>query len=354
MLREQVYEIKLVLMLAPRIPTEFKTTYIADLRAKLNPMAQLPSFEEVPAPRKPDAEGLLKLTTLDMSLLDCKFRLKLLGLDNVFKLPALLRGHQFTSLTVEATLFAGFTKIHDYFKEDNLQWNEVSLCNDPRWSSWQSSQGMYSQLPRGTRIGFEVFGHDMSDHPKHLLAYVVQPLVDEFGRMLTGQRSLRLWPHAPKEDKHKKPKPDPTFLFKQTTRENLMKSSTGTSVLTVQFESFVLPVTAPYIYGGADTEPDRETQQDLQIHDLHLLKKEQHERYDFIKTHADPLHEIKKSDRVLIWQYRHHLVSSPGMLAKLFQSVNFTKPSHVLEAHRLLEEWTFPDADRAMELLDCK
>jgi len=68
---------------------------------------------------------------------------------------------------------------------------------------------------------------------------------------------------------------------------------------------------------------------------------------------ADPLYELTRADKELLWLCRTHLIFFPTALPKFLASVDWSQPGLVAEAHRLLAVWAPPvEAVHALGLLD--
>lgn len=68
----------------------------------------------------------------------------------------------------------------------------------------------------------------------------------------------------------------------------------------------------------------------------------------------DSLYELTEGDKFVIWSYRDTLRQRPNALSKVLQSVEWTNPTAVCEAYRLLKDFTPLDPLYALELLDVR
>jgi phosphatidylinositol-4,5-bisphosphate 3-kinase len=343
-LREQRKEILLVLGYMPNLDPMPSNPYLADYVAKFNDDAPAPqSFAEVKA--ADPKQDPLERDSICMSTVRCPVRVRVVGLDNVKKLPKY--DEHVGSIWVECYLFMGF----DVVEESKFTTEERAHCLSPRWREWHStSTYTYADLPRAVRVGFQVWGKtDEKDSKPVRLGFVVQNLVNELGVLLTGQHSFGLWGIEDHEGGHgKKEKEDPYFIFKQTTRANIRTKRA--CIITVDFDEFPDKVVAPYIYADDGCgEDDVSTRPSLE-HASGADKK----LYDFV-VKFDPLSTMEKPYKDVVWKYRHTLMARfPHLLSKFFQSTDFLKPACVQEAHRILREWSFPQPLKALEFMDCK
>jgi hypothetical protein len=119
------------------------------------------------------------------------------------------------------------------------QTSKVDLAHSPRFMQWLGGAGhdvLLSALPRETKIAFLLYGRP-KDAAKAtadklplntLLGWVVQPLLNERGVLLSGAKTLRLWGVAAGEKDHghghkRIPYDEPDFIFRATTREENCK-----------------------------------------------------------------------------------------------------------------------------------
>ena len=70
--------------------------------------------------------------------------------------------------------------------------------------------------------------------------------------------------------------------------------------------------------------------------------------------HSDPLAELTKEDRRLLWDLRHLCKTKPEALPKVLLSADWTDAESTREAHRMLEVWVKPTPKQALDLLDAQ
>lgn len=261
------------------------------------------------------------------------FRVKVCGVDAIDEraLPR-LSDEKVVTLSLSTTLFHGSTNL-----DQPQELATVPFCVDPRWDKWclNGSQILpLNNIPRESRVGFILKGQTAEGATVEL-GWVVQQLIDEKGLLITGTRHLRLWEFPAKDrGKHaKKEKEDPEFLYRQSTRPNLV--SKHAAVLTVKFDEFARPVVAPWVEPfakpneavvGKEIDPkSAERKKDMQV-----LKS--------LET-ADCLHALTADEKRMLWQMRHSLVQYPTLLPKFLQTVQWGLIDHKREAHRLLKQW---------------
>merc|ERR1712130_241386 len=77
------------------------------------------------------------------------------------------------------------------------------------------------------------------------LGWVVQQLVDRYGKLATGEIDLKLWAFPGiKKDKHKVRELDMDFIFRATNRD-CQKKTKKCVVLKIRFDEYMLPVVSP-------------------------------------------------------------------------------------------------------------
>ena len=68
--------------------------------------------------------------------------------------------------------------------------------------------------------------------------------------------------------------------------------------------------------------------------------------------YADPLTQLDKPQKELIWKFRTYCSTIPEALPKLLRCVDWADLEQVCEVHRLLDVWRPITLDVALELLD--
>eukprot|EP00475_Leptophrys_vorax_P005739 TRINITY_DN13463_c0_g1_i2.p1 TRINITY_DN13463_c0_g1~~TRINITY_DN13463_c0_g1_i2.p1 ORF type:complete len:775 (+),score=162.06 TRINITY_DN13463_c0_g1_i2:283-2325(+) len=202
-------------------------------------------------------------------------------------------------------------------------------------------------LPREARIAFVLYAvTSVEKESRQVLAYVVIPLIDQFGHYNRGRKSVKMWPVARdiKTD-------DWEFIFRGSSRENCCITQHPPATLTVEFEKFVCPIVAPL------QEPFREPDPKVvgEPMELKKLKKGRKLRYEYLTMRCHPLHVLDKEDKEILWETRHSLLNNSRVLSKFLQSVDWFSPDHRHEAQRLLLQWHTPESPvHAIELLDVR
>eukprot|EP01125_Pyxidicula_operculata_P018418 TRINITY_DN653_c0_g4_i1.p1 TRINITY_DN653_c0_g4~~TRINITY_DN653_c0_g4_i1.p1 ORF type:complete len:866 (+),score=208.78 TRINITY_DN653_c0_g4_i1:55-2652(+) len=77
---------------------------------------------------------------------------------------------------------------------------------------------------------------------------------------------------------------------------------------------------------------------------------EEKENLQKITTYP-PTHHLNSDDQELLWKFRFYLRSNKKAMTKFLKCVDWTKPSEVAEASKLMETWAEIDIDDALELL---
>lgn len=68
--------------------------------------------------------------------------------------------------------------------------------------------------------------------------------------------------------------------------------------------------------------------------------------------YADPLTQLDRAQKELIWKFRSYCSTIPEALPKLLRCVDWADLEQVCEVHRLLDVWRPITLDVALELLD--
>jgi len=285
---------------------------------------------------------------LQMSSVNTPFRTRIVGIENITpsSMPSLSRN--ITQLVVRATLFHGTTVLG--FAD--METPSMDVATDIHIGSTLVGSGqnmLISTLPRETRIVYMIVGITDDKRGTEIpLAWVVQQLVDEHGVLVSGCKRLGLWPVAKKDGKQhgKKRSFDPSFYFRATNVDNRTVGA-HPAVLTVEYDTFPLPVVAPLV--ESYHEPNvkvvgMERQNPLDPISAKLL-------VDTIRS--DPLADLTPEMKNLLWNCRHYLIDIPQALPKVLQCVNWGRPDSRHEAYRLLSLWRTPAAlHDVLELLD--
>lgn len=180
------------------------------------------------------------------------------------------------------------------------------------------------------------------------MAFVCLPLIDQFGHLIRGRKSLRMWPISASSDD--KTTASFGYIFRGPMRENCVESAHPQTLVTIEFEKFVNPVVAPvnvpYVAPNLRIVGEKI--------DIKKLQKRKRVRIEFL-VKVDPLYELNDEDRAIIWESRHYLLAHAQALPKFLQSVDWFSSDHRHEAHRMLKEWAIPISPvSAIELLDVK
>eukprot|EP01083_Nonionella_stella_P098819 277967_1 len=286
-----------------------------------------------------------EITYLPMREINWPYRVRICGLDFISQaaLPRLTVTGR-CPLFVRTFLFYGTTKI----EASDFTSRSVPYSHYPRWMEWLTSADKsirLKKLPRTTRACFLLFG-TVPEKPPHLLGWVCTSLVDERGFLLCGKQEFKLWPVPVLPTLLlQDPDIDFSYVFGSTLTDNWQKECVAS--LTVEFETFVLPVNASL--------DDSDVIIDQVVVGSEIpwkkLGKESRQRLQFL-VDADPLEQLSEEDATELWRARHHLVHIPSALPKFLLCVDWTSRNHVSEAHRLLKEWTLPASPKSsLELL---
>lgn len=285
-----------------------------------------------------------------LPLTECKwpYRVKILGVDYSSNATAPLLSNSIGGLAIKTFIYHG-TEI---FAPSVLQTEYIALSEHPRWNAYlrpsKSVSFKYSILPRESRICFILTGasveHKEEDVP---LAWVSLPMIDQFGQLVRGTNSLKMWPITHETNVGG----GFEFVFRGCTTDN-MDTSLGIhpTMVTVEFDKFALPVVAPFV------EPFREPNAKVvgTVKPLSKLSRKIRSRMDSL-VQVDPLYSISEDDRTALWEARHHLVKFPEALPRFLQAVDWFSPEHRHEAHRMLNLWAPPKTPvSAIELLDVR
>lgn len=344
-LRQQK-SLDLQLMASPQ-PVEEKDSNETEYRATVKPELKPVNRDDYKVANMD--KNLFNMGVLSMSSIATPYRVRVCGLDNCTQESLPRMGPSVGHLWMETFLFVGNRKIPGTIHRTSLR----EFGKSPRWLQWYTSTGVnYSTLPSYTRVGFMVYGKKVDINKDILLAWSSMTLVDAQGELSNGAKNIKLWPIAAKvKDKHGgKPKFDPDFIFKASTRENL--HALNPVVLHVEFETFVLPVVAPLIDDHKDPSPMKVGHE----YPMKSLSRANNKMWKNILT-VDALHPLTDAEKELVWMCRHHLVEKPEMLHVFLNSVDWTIPDHASEARRLLQIWNYHPAvpvDYAIQFLDFK
>lgn len=259
--------------------------------------------------------------------LSLPFRVKIIGLDNIdgFSLSR-QRMSTMVSVSIKTFLFYGsrvITQTVSSTRTKTIKLNNLSVF-------WMENIGFkdgyvaYNTLPRATKIAFLVYFRKAEK--SEVVAWGVRNLIDEYGRLSTGRKTLNLWPSGGSFDEE--------FVFTASASENRSKSK-DVMRLAVQFECFILPVLAPKVLKyQQDFEGDEKSACDrIEIPNPKRLEEIYNQCfYD----------NLTPSDLNLVWNDRRNITKYFSKLPLFLQSVNWENPKEVSIARKLLFGWKQP------------
>jgi len=203
-----------------------------------------------------------------------------------------------------------------------------------------------------------------------LLGYSSMQLLDEQGQLRSGKMEMRIWnKYCGLNDKEWNygvltgNKEDLNQIMRSSNKFNPLPWTAGGggeggsnhAVLTVEFESFAVPVVSPLINRSlAPASGSSAKTLSLSLHPRSLDKIDRHQLAVLVRS-SDCLHDLTNHDKQLLWLIRRSLVPFPKMLPHFLRAVDWTNPHLVREAHQLMNVWSPPiDAVSALELLDAQ
>jgi len=301
-----------------------------------SPSVQASSFSMPPMPASPTAfPSVWSLSP------HTKLRIRIVSLENMGTAAQLLTSfvkgkaqaqNATWNLHVAAGVYNGGLELCPPVQTSTIACDEAS---NPQWNEWLQLDLSVCHAPQAARACFTIYGRpanarkDLAPVP---LGWVALPLYDHKDLLSSGLHHLRLWPGA-----EANPIGAPT--------ENVSAYGPETPVLYVQFETFSAPLVLPEAFGvvtdGTSADPQRMPSPEV----IKRLK---------VLIEQDPLAELTKEDKAIIWTHRHFILSSPIALPKFLQSVSWADHRQVQEMHALLGRWAPLKPVAALELLDAK
>ena len=238
-----------------------------------------------------------------------------------------------------------------FFGEERL--TPVSLCTEERWltdvvffAETLQTRVSLNALPRESKVAFLVWLHrEAAGEKKMLFAGVVQQLFDEHGELVHGQRQFGLWPLTDADvGEHLA-----EFLFRFSNNEN-RDTQKPVLLLSVEFLVFGQPLFFDVATEAARTADSKVVGSVVDWNSLHQRTKVS---LRFLME-ADPLYELSRSDKALLWLARHHLTVSAAALPKFLRAVDWSCLDQRAETYSLLREWQRPaTVTQALALLTC-
>lgn len=281
---------------------------------------------------------------LDVRQLHKRFRLKVLGIDNlhmyVVDEDSGERKERLVAerIKVEVGLYHGSVRLeesHWTALASSCKGSSGDYVDTVRWSDWVSFRLRYSQLPQAAMIKFRVIG-SVYKRPRDSvqekdLAWVNFRLFDFANRMESGIHRIGLYPY---------------YSLQDPTGSTSTNKAPEASQLFIQLESFLKPL----VFGESiDADFDlagylRELTAEIPSGDLRELSR-------IIDEH--PLYELKTEEKGLLWTYRAYVAQTKG-LPKLLESVNWCSPECVRDVHFMLQLCPLQSPQVGLELLDGK
>eukprot|EP01084_Bolivina_argentea_P317088 549718_1 len=291
---------------------------------------------------------LMQQNVISLYNLDSKYKLKIKGLTNVKLLP------QFDAITMKSIYVMVELWIGDQiFDQSTMKTDNMIPNNNIKWCKWlycNNYSFLYSQIPREAVLCFMI----ISDNDQ-CLAWCRVTLVDYKMMLRQGKYLLNMWEiPVPRKTraKHELFK-DRTFRYKGTVTDKKLKNidTERQCQLAIEFDTFGFDVIAPKYL------PDIEYKEDVLGIKLNAqqVNKLQKQKLDKLLYHTPLSKTIDMEAKTLIWQARDLLYSDPKSLSVFLKSVNWTKISHILEAHKYLALWCPPrNPQNALEYLSFK
>ena len=274
-----------------------------------------------------------------------KLRIKIVSLENTraaapYMTPAKgaakgASGSQMWALHVRMGIFNGGTLLSPQGETKVQLADEMS---NPQWNEWLQTEVPIRNTPQSSRVCFTVFGRPTGakkDGSVVPLGWVAMPLFDFKDGLATGLHALRLWAGA-----EANPIGAPTV--------NVSVYGPETPVLYVQFETFAKPLVLPPFLTDGVKHTVSSAVNPQKIPPPETIKR----LHSIIRQ--DPLKEMSRDDKEIIWNHRHFILSSPDALPKFLQSVQWADLNQVREMHALLPRWVPLKPVAALELLDAK
>eukprot|EP00457_Paulinella_chromatophora_P000957 gb/GEZN01000959.1/.p1 GENE.gb/GEZN01000959.1/~~gb/GEZN01000959.1/.p1 ORF type:complete len:1100 (-),score=179.27 gb/GEZN01000959.1/:106-3405(-) len=295
-----------------------------------------------------------EISSFPLSELHIPMKFKLIGMDNATEasLPRygqLIDGTSAIKTYVKVYLFHGV----NILPSTTITTSPVEISADILFNSHHEFPLHLSKLPREVRIAFELWVIDAGG-TECMVAWCVQQMIDETGKLTAGQKAIKLWPvEARGKGKHSKRAMGPEFVFRATNRDNCHHDQP--CVLLVQFDDWELPVVAPLTEKYKVPDPHVVGEPIVGGPKNPSISAQEKKMYNHLVFTADCLEKLTDEDKELLWKLRHNMLKFPNALPKFLQCVNWASADHKFEAHRILKLWQHPiKPEQALELLDAK
>jgi phosphatidylinositol-4,5-bisphosphate 3-kinase len=220
-----------------------------------------------------------------------------------------------SKLHVAVQLYHGGVTLGD---GDVRRTRTVDRCANPRWGEWLEFDVALSNVPRGARLCFTLYGGSEA------LGWVNMQLFDYEHCLVSGLQSLPLWPSEANQPAN----PIGTCV------PNLMPQ---VPTLHVCFDAYALPVVYPTHneHEAFPVPPPAASTKELEA-----------------LTAKDPLYVLKDDDRRLLWAARGLARSLPFMIPKLLLACRYDDRAQVQQLRRELRGWPLLPPELALEVLD--
>ena len=232
---------------------------------------------------------------------------------------------------VEAGLYYGGEQICDMVRT-----HRQPRSSNPHFNEVLDFEFPLHKLPRSTRICFTIWkvGAEQHENDASPLGWVGMYLFDDLNRLRQGTEHFSCWPMD---------RGNPIG----TCEENMGGDPQRTPALTVTLDRYPKTVLYPrnlHLTGmprpvtehGYADQPWTSSERD-RVKELLL---------------SDPLEQLSRKDKKLMWKLRYMCTTRPEGLAKVLRAADWTDKEAVQEVHRLLDEWETLTPKQALELLD--
>eukprot|EP01087_Luapelamoeba_hula_P015284 TRINITY_DN4549_c1_g1_i3.p1 TRINITY_DN4549_c1_g1~~TRINITY_DN4549_c1_g1_i3.p1 ORF type:complete len:1541 (-),score=187.61 TRINITY_DN4549_c1_g1_i3:661-5283(-) len=211
-----------------------------------------------------------------------------------------------------------------------LMQSRTTQSINPLWCEWVRTTTQLSEIPRETRVCITLNAHHAATAQALPLGWVSMTLMDFKGQLRTGVFSLNLWPG----DANPIGPCTPNYETKNPLKLICELYRFPHAVLFMNEEQSGQKQNDEY-WNSVRPRPE-----DTKTLNAILAK--------------DSLHVLDPEEKKLLWTYRYFCRKNPRALAKVLQSVDWTKNKSVQDAHRMLRCWRPLGPTEALELLDAK
>ena len=291
-----------------------------------------------------EEESTTDTETVDVFSIQDKFKLFVNSVERAIPNPDLVGEDCF--LYIRAELYHAGHKLGEQFTQ------ATPACSDPQWNEKIIfDRVVVKNIPLGTRALFTLY-HRRCDPTSAwtkgvektdiALSWVATQLYDHNYTFKDGMTNYRMWVDT---------KPSPIG----TCYQNLLQMNAPILFMEFCGEQNDKAIVYPPLSAKDSIKDLTDVNDSTKAKIAAMLDNSEETQAGIARTvGADPLTQLSPNDKLMLWNYRHNLITDKSALSKFLLAVRWDDCSQAQESHRLLKMWNRPTPLQALELLDAK